>query len=385
MRPSLVLALAFLAVSPAGAQEKPKAQYIVGEVTSADAATKTVVFKTDTGTSISGVLAPSAVLVRAKPGSTNLTDATPVEFSEIQPGDRIMAHGFLASAGGTMDVRKLAVMTKGDIAQKQDAERADWKKRGLVAVVTSVDPSKNEITARTGRRPDAPTVVIDVGTKKATFRRYAPDSVKFSEAKPGTIADVHPGDELRALGDRGSDPTRYLAEQIVSGSFRVVAGAVTSVSPDQKQVVFKEDESQKPVTVTVGPDARMRHLPAEMAVRFGARQAAQQDGADASPPPGGAGQGGPRPAGPPGAPGGRRGFNPEDLIERMPTITIADLKAGDRILVSSTKGDDPSRMNAIVLVSGLEAIPAPAGPRRPGRGADVGLPADLMDLGLSLQ
>jgi hypothetical protein len=76
-----------------------------------------------------------------------------------------------------------------------------------------------------------------------------------------------------------------------------------------------------------------------------------------------------------------RAFNPEDLLERLPAVTLADLKTSDRVLVSSTKGADTSRMNAIVLVSGLEAIPAP---RRPGRGAEVELPGDLMDLGLSL-
>jgi hypothetical protein len=364
-RLSLVLPLL---VAPLAYSQGPKAVYVVGEVKAIEAGSHKVTLQTDAGASISAALAPNAPVVRAKPGSTNLADASPIAFEDLAVGDRIMVHGYPGPDGSTMDVRKVVVMTKGDIAQKQDAERAEWRKRGLVAVVTSVDAQKGEISARTGRRPDAPAVVIDVLSKKAGFKRYAPNSVRFADAKPGSIADIQPGDELRALGDRSGDGARLAAEQVVSGSFRVIAGGVTTVSPDKKEVVLKDDDSQKPVTVSVGPDARMRHLPPEMALRFGPRRAE-----------------GPSPSPAEGDGRARRGVNPEDLIERMPTITLADLKPGDRILVSSTKGDDPAHMTAIVLVSGLEAIPAPAGPRRPGRGTDVGLPADLMDLGLSLQ
>jgi hypothetical protein len=352
--------LALLLAPSLGYPDAPprKAEYVVGEVSSIDATSRKVSVKTDAGATIVATLAPNAEVVKAKPGSKSLADATPATFDELAAGDRVMLHGFLD--GTALDTRKVVLMTKGDIQQKQDAERAEWRKRGLVAVVGSVDPTKNEIIAQ--------------------------NSVKFQDAKASSLADVKPGDELRALGDKSPDGSRFTAEQVVTGSFRVVAGAVTSVSADANEVVFKEDESQKPVTVTVGPDARLRHLPPEMALRFGARRTADDAAPSpgpASPAPDGAARGFGAGGGPGG--GGRRGFNAEDLLERLPTIHLADLKAGDRILVSSTRGDDPSKMTAIVLVSGLEAIPGPPASRRGGRGADVGLPGDLMDLGLSLQ
>jgi hypothetical protein len=70
----------------------------------------------------------------------------------------------------------------------------------------------------------------------------------------------------------------------------------------------------------------------------------------------------------------------------MPATTFADLKVGDRILVSSTKGGDASRLNAIALVTGLEAL-AQAAPQigRAARGPESNLPPELMDLGMSLQ
>ena len=41
------------------------------------------------------------------------------------------------------------------------------------------------------------------------------------------------------------------------------------------------------------------------------------------------------------------GMNIQDMLERLPTIAIADVKAGDTIIVSSTKGADPARLTAI--------------------------------------
>jgi hypothetical protein len=44
------------------------------------------------------------------------------------------------------------------------------------------------------------------------------------------------------------------------------------------------------------------------------------------------------------------------MLERLPTISIADVKVGDTIIVSSTKGADPTRLTAISLVSGADTL-----------------------------
>jgi hypothetical protein len=54
-------------------------------------------------------------------------------------------------------------------------------------------------------------------------------------------------------------------------------------------------------------------------------------------------------------PGGG-GPNIEAMLERLPTIELADVKAGDTIIVSSTIGADPSRLTAITLVSGADTL-----------------------------
>ncbi|HWT03372.1 MAG TPA: hypothetical protein VN256_24195, partial [Pyrinomonadaceae bacterium] len=78
-------------------------------------------------------------------------------------------------------------------------------------------------------------------------------------------------------------------------------------------------------------------------------------------PPQGAAAGGPRPAaaggpapGGPGGPGG--GFDIQRVIENLPVATLADLKPGEMILISSTAGADPSRVTAIILVAGVEPV-----------------------------
>jgi hypothetical protein len=54
--------------------------------------------------------------------------------------------------------------------------------------------------------------------------------------------------------------------------------------------------------------------------------------------------------------GGAGGMNVQDMLERLPTIAVADVKVGDTVIVSSTKGADPSRLTAISLISGADTL-----------------------------
>jgi hypothetical protein len=65
------------------------------------------------------------------------------------------------------------------------------------------------------------------------------------------------------------------------------------------------------------------------------------------------------------------------MLDRLPVITAAQLKAGDIIIVSSTKGADPSRLTAITLISGADTLltmlaPRPAGGGVPNPAAGLG-------------
>ena len=74
-------------------------------------------------------------------------------------------------------------------------EQADWQKRGTGGIVSAVDAGTGTMTVSVGAKK------IAVNTSSKTqFRRYAGDSVKFEDAKPGTLAQIQAGDQLRVLG-----------------------------------------------------------------------------------------------------------------------------------------------------------------------------------------
>jgi len=350
--------------NPASGPEAPrKADSVIGDVTSFDAGSRKLTIKTDEGTLVEVRADEKTSFLKARPGSSTLNDAMPVRLEDVAVGDRVLARGRLADDKASLAARQVVVMTRGDITEKQDAERAEWRRRGILGVVSAVDPVKGEITLQPRRMGGSAPVVIAAAGANVRFRRYAPDSVKFSDARPSALDEVQVGDQLRALGERSAEGDRFVPEQVVFGTFRAVSGAVAHIDAAQGELTVRDEETGKPVRVAVGPDARLRRIPPEM----GARLARWREGAPSG--------------GPPGAP--TRGA--DDILERLPPTTLAEVKPGDRILVSSTKGSDPTRLKAIALVAGLEALAPPrmAGGRGP-RGGDGELPPDLMDLGMSL-
>jgi hypothetical protein len=214
------------------------------------------------------------------------------------------------------------------------------------------------------------SLVIAVSAK-VEMKRYAPDSIKFAEAKPATFEELKVGDQVRALGDKSADGASLAAEKVVTGSFRMVSGAVTAVDAATGEIKITDSQTKQPLTIVVKQDAVLRKFPPAsemggMAMMMG-RGGQGANGAPASGAPA-SGQAGNRPpagqtqgGGPGGGGGGGMrmgggGPNIQDLIERLPIIAVTDVKVGDTIIVSSTKGADPARLTAISLLSGADTL-----------------------------
>ena len=351
------------------------AKHAIGEIKSVDAAAKQVVIKTDAGSMVTVSLSDKTTYKKLAPGEKTLTNATDVTFAELAEGDRIMARGTVSDDRKSVPATQVIVMTKGDLAKKQETERLEWRRRGILGVITALKPDTHEITIANRTMAGTQSVVIPV-SDKTEMRRYAPDSIKFADAKPSQFTELKVGDQLRALGDRTEDPLRFKPEKVVTGSFRTVGGVVTEVNAATGEIKIKELEKKTPLTIVVKQDAVLRKFPppGEMGGMMGGMRAGGQGGAPGggAPPQGGQGQGqaGARPQGPgaggPGGPGGRPGFNINEMLERLPTISIADVKVGDTIIVSSTQGVDPTRLTAISLVSGADTLLAMLAPRPQG-------------------
>lgn len=353
------------------------AKHAIGEIKSVDAAAKQLTIKTDAGSVVTVSLNDKTTYKKLAPGEQTLTNATDVTFADLAEGDRIMARGTVSEDRKSVPASQIIVMTKGDLSKKQEAERAEWRRRGILGVITALKPDANEITIANRTMAGTQNVVIPV-SDTTEMRRYAPDSIKFSDAKPSKFNELKVGDQLRALGDRTEDPLRFKPQKVVTGSFRTVGGVVTAVDPATGEIKINELEKKTPLTIVVKQDSVLRKFPppGQMGMMGGGMRGGEGGGAGAPPPQGQAParpQGGP-PAGGgpgqggPGGPGGRGGFNINEMLERLPTISIADVKVGDTIIVSSTQGVDPTRLTAISLVSGADTLLAMLAPRpQPGQ------------------
>jgi hypothetical protein len=380
--------------SQAAAQQTPdpgiQAKGAIGEVKSIDAASKLVTIKTDAGSMVMVLYTDRTTYKKLAPGETSLTTATDITFSDVGEGDRVWARGTVAEDRKSVSAQQIVVMSKGDIAKKQEAERIEWRRRGLLGVVTALKPEANEITIQSRTMAGTQNVIIPV-SDKTEMRRYAPDSIKFSDAKPSAFGELKVGDQLRALGDRSEDGTHFTPQKVVTGSFRTVAGVVTAVDPATGEIKINELEKKHPLTIVIKHDAVLRRFPP--ASELGMMMGGFNRGGGGAPAAAGGGQGAPaaqqpgggqgtRPqggTGGPGGPNGPRGGGPNinDMLERLPTISVADVKVGDTIVVSSTQGVDPTRLTAISLVTGADTLltmmaPRPAAGQAPNPAAGLG-------------
>jgi Domain of unknown function (DUF5666) len=331
----------------------------------------------DAGVEVSVVVQETTHIRRIAPGEKNLNNATAVQLQDLQVGDRILVAGQASADGKSITAATIVVMARSDIEASHQKELQDWQKRGIGGLVSAVDAATGTVTISVSSMGGKKTIAVH-STKDTVIRRYAPDSVKFDDAKVSTLQEIHPGDQLRARGDRSADGSEVAAEEIVTGSFRNVAGTVNSVDASAGTVSVQDVFSKKAVVVKVSADSQLHQLPADMAQRIAARLKAAALGGV----PGGAAVAGASPAGgqpaaaatsapggQPGAPSGsgtgpggmggaRSGGTPDfqQMLSRLPAAALADLHKGDAVMMVTTQGTGDGGGTAITLVSGVDAL-----------------------------
>ncbi|HEY2943684.1 MAG TPA: hypothetical protein VGN09_14725 [Vicinamibacteria bacterium] len=352
-------------------------QRVLGEVTRVDAAGRRISLTTDDGEQVVVTTDDKTSFLRAEPGARDLSRAAPLTLAEIAVGDRLLARGTLAEDKKTLAARQAVVMGRSDIARRHEQERAEWRRRGVSGVIKALDPAAAQITVETRSLVGSQTVLVATADRHASFKRYAPESVRFSDVVPSSFAELQVGDQLRVLGDRTPDGAKLMAEQVVSGAFQIVSGAVKAVKA--REVTIVDNETGKPLTIVAGPDAVMRRLPPEMAARL-ARRLRRSSAARPEGPPA------PREPSEDAAAGGRRmeGSTLQDMLERLPPMPIEELKTGDQIAVSSPKSHVPGRVTAAVLLAGIEPLLESRPRGAAGAGEAVGLAPGALDLGLGV-
>ena len=324
----------------------------------------TLTLTADSGTEIKIQVASNAKMVRVAPGQTDLKSAASIQLSDVHAGDRILVRGQLSSDGKTFVAVGIIAMSRSDVEARHASDREDWQKHGIGGLVSSVEPATGTVTISVVGAGGKKTIAIHT-TNATILRRYAPDSVSFDEAKPEPIDQIKPGDQLRTRGTRSADGSEFAAEEIVSGSFRNIAGTISSIDANANSMIVMDLISKKPFAVKITSQSQLRSLPPEIAQRIalrlkGAGATGDHAGSGAS---GGSGQaaapsgGSPRPEGGPG--GNRPGGGQADfqqIVNRMPAATLADFKKDEAVMIVATEGTTTGQATAITVIGGVEPI-----------------------------
>lgn len=336
-------------LAPAMAQTAvPK--FIVGSVDGFNAESAEIRVKPDAGEIVSLKVTSGTQVLRVAPGEKDLKKAEPIKITDVASGDHVLVNLMPAA----FEARRIVVMSSADIAKKNEADSLDWNKRGVAGIVAS--KSGNEITLR--KRSLQGEIKLTVAVSDSTqYRRYAPDSVKFADARKSGMAEISVGDQLRARGQKSEDGLNVTAEEVVFGTFVTKAGPITTVNVEAKEITVKDLATGKPLMIKLTGDSQVKKLPdfAAMMPPGGA------------PPPNAATASATRPA--------RAAPDLTQMLERIPPSQFEDLKAGEMIVVSSTKGASSDRITAIMLVGNAGMLIQMASRQAGGEGRPAGGPA----------
>jgi hypothetical protein len=349
-------AAAFLGSWMAPAQTPP-AKSVVGTVSLFKAETAEIEIKPDNGEPVAMKVTADTIAQKVAPGVTDLKKAEAIKITDVALGDRVLA----TPEPGTSNLRRIVVMSVTDIAKKNDADKLDWSRRGVAGVVSA--KIGNEVTLKIRTLTGESQAVVTV-TEKTSFKRYAPDSVKFADAKSSKLAEIGVGDQVRARGVKSEDGLKVTAEDVVFGTFVTKAGTIMAVNPQAGEITVKDLANNKPLMIRITADSQIKKMPDMAAMMMGGMGG--MGGMGRGGPPGGMGAGAPAGAarggtpadGPPGGMGrgGMPAMDINAMLERMPLAKLEDLKAGETIVVSSTKGARSNEVTAIMMLANADSI-----------------------------
>jgi hypothetical protein len=300
---------------------------VVGTISAFKAEVTEIEVKPDGAGPVSFKVTGDTVAQQVAPGAADLKSAQTIRVTELHLGDRVLA----TPEPGTKMLRRIVVMSASDLARRDEADRADWARRGVSGIVAS--KTADGMTLKMRSLTGVVETVLKVNPKTA-YRQYAPDSVRFADAKKSSLSEIAVGAQVRARGEKGSDGT-VNAQEIVFGSFTTRAGAITSVDAASHEVTVKELTGGKPLVIRITPDSQVKRMLDRQAM------VEMMHGKGAAHP----GEGGAPPM-----------MTLSEMLERLPVARIEDLKVNDTVIVSSTRGVKADQVTAISMLANAEML-----------------------------
>ncbi|MBI2820946.1 MAG: hypothetical protein HYX74_01855, partial [Acidobacteria bacterium] len=120
------------------------ATYAMGEVSAIDPSGSRLVVAAGSG-QVTVQLDGRTEFLRLAPGETTLEKAEPITLAEVGAGDRVLARGKVSADRKSVAARQLIVMSRADIARKQEREREEWRRRSVAGTITAIDSARREI------------------------------------------------------------------------------------------------------------------------------------------------------------------------------------------------------------------------------------------------
>ena len=347
----------------------------VGTVSAMRSEGAEIVVKPDKGEAIAVKVSTATIAQRITPGERDLKNAAVIAARDIAVGDRVL----VTLEPGTADLRRIVIMSATEITKRDEADRLDWIKRGVSGIVRE---RKGDTITLGISGPAGETGLAVKVAAKTSFRRYGPDTVRFSDAHNSSIDEIKVGDQVRARGEKSGVGLEFVAEDLVFGTFQTHVGSVVSVDITARRLEVKEQGSAKTLFVNLSADTQIKGMP------------------DFGPMMGGPGRGG-APSGSPGGmpgsgmPGGMPGGAPAGgtpdvakMVEQMPGSSLNAVKLGQTVIVSSTKGARPDELTAITMVVNADVlirmVATFSGRGGGGRGTGSGQGLDLGGQGMSM-
>jgi len=291
-----------------------KPDSIMGTVTELRVQTHELVITTEEGNTLPVKVSMETEFLRVPPGVHDLSKAAPASPHDMKAGDHVL----VSYADGMTEAHRVVFMS------------------GMTDAFNGVSGTvsfKNGNELMTQLPGDAKSTIIV--TPKTRFLRYSPDSVTIAQATPSTIAEIAPGDQIRARGEKSSDGLTITADEVVFGTFLTKAGTITAIDPNAHEITIQEVGTNKPLLIKVAADSKLKVLPS---MHMGEGPGANSHGNPSDHVPmttGGA-------------------VDISKILSSLPVCTVDDLKIGDAVLVSGPRGTAEGKITGIMLLANAQ-------------------------------
>jgi uncharacterized protein DUF5666 len=326
---SVALALAFVTALAAQGQKS-----VIGTLTEFKMSSLEFGLQPDSGAATYFTVSSDTDVYQVAPGERDLSKAKTAQVTDLSMGDRVM----VTFVDGVTEARRIVMISASDIGKRNEAERLDWRARGVNGTVTAIHPE--DITLRNGSLQGPPEITVVVASK-TKIRRYAVDSVKFGDAEKSALDQIAVGDQVRARGNRSADSRRLIADDIVFGTFRSTIGTITAIDAAARIITVTDLATKKPLTIRVTADTQLKEMP-DFRALF--KNGSTHRGS------------------PPGAPPAAQVVSDPQkldvakLIEMLPLTKFESLKTGGAVMVTATRGSKQDEVTATRIISNVNFL-----------------------------